>query len=562
MLGLDLQGGLEVVLEAEAPPGEEVTEEDLDRSVEIIRNRIDKIGAREPELRTQPPNQIIVQLPGLDDPDKAAELIGQTAQLQFYDLEKDLVPPSITQDGFPVPSATLYPILKGIQDQVEGNGDPTAWYAYDDTLTRIAGPEPTEEELLRQLPDGELPEGGEILAVPGNRIIITCGPPTDVCPGGVGSPRRTFYYLFEYRPNDPVDPVPEMTGEDLELRGTRSDFGQAGEPIVTLQFTDEGGDKFHEITRELARRGQIRTDELASPEPILQSFAIVLDGEIRSFPTIDFIQNPDGIAGNSAQITGLSSQQEADDLALVLQTGALPLKFETVDRTDVSATLGKDSLRQAVIAAIGGIVAVALVLLIVYRFLGLVAIAGLAIYGALLYGAILLFEVTLTLPGFAGLILTIGVAADANIVIFERIKEEVRLGKSVRAAIATGYRKGFGTIVDANVVTMITAFIIFAVASAGVKGFALMLLIGTLLSMFTAVAATRAMLGMLSSFSWFDNPSFMGAQRAEDPALAADRHLQPEAAPDLAVDRDRADHREHHLDRGQGPQPRHRLRGR
>ena len=162
--------------------------------------------------------------------------------------------------------------------------------------------------------------------------------------------------------------------------------------------------------------------------------------------------------------------------------------------------------------------AVALVLLIVfYRFLGLVAIAGLAIYGGLLYGAILLFEVTLTLPGFAGLILTIGVAADANIVIFERIKEEVRLGKSVRAAIATGYRKGFGTIVDANVVTMITAFIIFAVASAGVKGFALMLLIGTLLSMFTAVAATRAMLGMLSSFRWFDNPSFMGASAQKIP---------------------------------------------
>ena len=124
VLGLDLQGGLEVVLEAEAPPGEEVTEEDLDRSVEIIRNRIDKIGAREPELRTQPPNQIIVQLPGLDDPDKAAELIGQTAQLQFYDLEKDLVPPSITQDGFPVPSATLYPILKGSRTRSRGTGSP------------------------------------------------------------------------------------------------------------------------------------------------------------------------------------------------------------------------------------------------------------------------------------------------------------------------------------------------------------------------------------------------------------------------------------------------------
>jgi SecD/SecF fusion protein len=517
VLGLDLQGGLEVVLEAEAPPGREITDEDLDRSKEIIRNRIDRIGAREPELRTQPPNQIIVQLPGLEDPDEAAELIGQTAQLQFYDLQANLVPPSVTPEGFPIPSSQVYPLLKAVEGDVEGNGEPTAWYAYDDTQTRIAGPEPTEEDLLQQLPGGELPEGGEILAVPGNRVILTCGPPTDLCPGGVGVPNQTYYYLFEYRPNDPEDPVPEMTGEDLELRGTRSDFGQAGEPIVTLQFTDEGGEKFHEITRELARRGEIRTTELASDEPIFQSFAIVLDGEIRSFPTIDFIENPDGIAGNSAQITGLSSQEEADNLALVLQTGALPLKFETVDRTDVSATLGKDSLREAVIAAIGGIIAVALVLLVVYRFLGLVAIAGLAIYGGLLYGAILLFEVTLTLPGFAGLILTIGVAADANIVIFERIKEEVRLGRSVRAAIATGYRKGFGTIVDANVVTMITAFIIFAVASGGVKGFALMLLIGTVLSMFTAVGATRAMLGLLSNYRWFDNPSFMGASAQKIP---------------------------------------------
>ena len=215
-----------------------------------------------------------------------------------------------------------------------------------------------------------------------------------------------------------------MVGDDLELRGTRSDFGQAGEPIVTLQFTDEGGDKFHEITRELARRGQIQDRRAREPRahpPALRDRSRRRDPVV---PDDRLHRDPDGIAGDSAQITGLSSQQEADDLALVLQTGALPLKFETVDRTDVSATLGKDSLRQAVIAAIGGIVAVALVLLIVYRFLGLVAIAGLAIYGGLLYGAILLFEVTLTLPGFAGLILTIGVAADANIVIFERIKEE------------------------------------------------------------------------------------------------------------------------------------------
>src|SRR5213079_686559 len=176
-----------------------------------------------------------------------------------------------------------------------------------------------------------------------------------------------------------------------------------------------------------------------------------------------------------------------------------------------SATLGKSSLTEAWHAALVGLIVVALFLLVLYRFLGLVAVFGLAIYAALYYAAILLFNVTLTLPGFAGLILTIGVAADANVVVFERIKEEVRSGKSVKAAISAGYGKGFHTILDANVVTAITAFVLFLIAVASVKGFALMLLIGTLISLLTAVAATRAMLGLLSGFRWFSNPRFMGA---------------------------------------------------
>ncbi|HEU5245324.1 MAG TPA: protein translocase subunit SecF, partial [Gaiellaceae bacterium] len=197
--------------------------------------------------------------------------------------------------------------------------------------------------------------------------------------------------------------------------------------------------------------------------------------------------------------------------ALVLQSGSLPYQFNQISRTEVTATLGKSSLHQAIWAAIAGLAIVALFLLLLYRFLGLVAVVGLAIYGLLYYAAILLFNVTLTLPGFAGLILTIGVAADANVVVFERIKEEVRAGRSVRAAISAGYGKGFHTILDANVVTVITAMVIFLIAVADVKGFALMLLIGTVISLITAVAATRALLGLLSGFRWFDNPRFMGA---------------------------------------------------
>jgi SecD/SecF fusion protein len=335
-------------------------------------------------------------------------------------------------------------------------------------------------------------------------------------------PTRTYYYLFKYQPTNTEKPIPELTGSDLKGEGTRQDFGQNNEPIVTLEFTNKGGDKFHEITRQLAQRGLQQANLAgasgAERENYNQSFAIVLDGEIRSFPSIDFDDLPDGIAGGRAEISGLDSIGEAKDLALVLQTGALPVEFVQLERQDISATLGEDSLHQALIAGIGGLLAVALFLLLFYRFLGVIAILGLGIYGVLLYGAILIFNVTMTLPGFAGLVLTIGVAADANVVIFERIKEEVRAGKSVRAAIATGYRKGFNTIVDANVVTMITAAVLFVTATGGVKGFALMLLIGTLISMVTAVAATRALLGVLAGFRWFNNPAFMGASAQKIPS--------------------------------------------
>jgi SecD/SecF fusion protein len=300
-----------------------------------------------------------------------------------------------------------------------------------------------------------------------------------------------------------------MTGEDLKLSGTRADFdtspGGGNRPIVTMEFTGAGSDKFEKITRDEWLRGKL----YRAP----QHFAIVLDREIRTWPQIDYTDSSlsGGIGGGRAQIEGLDSLQEAKDIAIVLQTGALPVKFETLDRTDISATLGKDSLNEAWKAAIAGLLFVALFLLVLYRFLGLVAVAGLVIYAAFLYAAILIFNVTLTLPGFAGLVLTFGVAADANVVIFERIKEEVRAGKSVRAAIAQGYRKGFATIVDANVVTAITAMVLFAVATASVRGFALMLLLGTALSMLTAVLATRAILGLLAGFGWMENPRLMGA---------------------------------------------------
>jgi SecD/SecF fusion protein len=520
-LGLDLQGGLEVILQAKAPRGREITQEDLDRSIEIMRQRVDKSGVGEPDIRRQGENQIAVQLAGVHDAARAAELVGQTAQLQFYDLQGDALPPTATANGGIQPSLGLLPLLQGQQKLAE-KGTPTAWYLFSNKSKRLAGPAATEEALLRPY-SGKVPEGAKAYAVPQGRTILTCGPSARLCPGvNQVPPTRTYYYLFKYQPDNAQHPIPELTGKDLKGEGTRQDFGQRNEPIVTLEFTGKGGDRFHEITRQLAQRGLQQANLAgatgAERENYNQSFAIVLDGEIRSFPSIDFDNLPDGISGGRAEISGLDSIQEAKDLALVLQTGALPVEFVQLQRTDISATLGEDSLREALIAGIAGLAAVALFLLLFYRFLGVIAIIGLGIYGVFLYGAILVFNVTMTLPGFAGLILTIGVAADANVVIFERIKEEVRAGKSVRAAIATGYRKGFNTIVDANVVTMITAAVLFIAATGGVKGFALLLLIGTLISMVTAVAATRALLGVLGGFRWFNNPSFMGASAQKIPA--------------------------------------------
>jgi SecD/SecF fusion protein len=506
-LGLDLQGGLEVTLQAVPPPNRSLTSEDLDRSVDIMRNRVDKLGVTEPEIRTQGSNQIVIQLPGVKDPEAAAEIIGTTAQLELYDLETSLVGPSISVQGQPVENGSLYNLLAQVQSQVKG-GKSDAFYLVNPKTKRVVrGPYGTEAEALRKS-GGKLPPGRQLFAVPHGMVVVTCGEGAVVCPGGGGNgvpPTQTWYYLFKYDPPD----VPQMTGEDLKLSGTRADFdtspGGAGRPIVTMEFTGGGSKKFEQITRDEWIRGKLRQQP--------QHFAIVLDREIKTFPQIDFTDSSlsGGIGGGRAQIEGLDSFQEAKDIALVLQTGALPVKFETLDRTDISATLGKDSLREAWKAAIGGLILVAIFLLLFYRFLGLVAVAGLGIYAAFLYATILLFNVTLTLPGFAGLVLTFGVAADANIVIFERIKEEVRAGRSVRAAIAQGYQKGFATIVDANVVTAITALVLFAVATASVRGFALMLLIGTALSMLTAVLATRAILSVLGGFAWFDNPRFMGA---------------------------------------------------
>jgi SecD/SecF fusion protein len=536
-LGLDLQGGIEVVLRAVPQRGQQVTAAGMQTAQSIMENRVNKIGVASPEVRTQGGNEIVIQLAGVHDPAKAAAIVGKTGQLMFFDFEKDLAGPTVN-NGRPAPYPSLYGLLSQVKTEAK-TGTPEFYYLFrtktattkvkgkTKTVTvhkKIQGPASTMKQLLQPY-GGKRPTGTQVLAVPANRIAISCNVSSGSCLGaganGV-SKGGTYWYLFKYHPGSPNGP-PELTGKDLVESGIQADLDpQSGKPEVLLSFTGRGSRQFQKITRDEYNRGQQvaglagqATNHTPSVvQQYVQHNAIVLDGVLQSTPYIDYTDPSlsDGIAGGARITMGSGGLQSAKDLALILQSGSLPYTFQQIARTDVSATLGKSSLHQAILAAVAGLAIVAIFLLLLYRFLGLVAVAGLAIYALLYYAAVLLFNVTLTLPGFAGLILTIGVAADANVVVFERIKEEVRAGRSVKAAIAAGYGKGFHTILDANVVTAITAMVLFLIAVADVKGFALMLLIGTAISLLTAVAATRAMLGLLSGFSWFNNPRFMGAE--------------------------------------------------
>jgi SecD/SecF fusion protein len=215
VLGLDLQGGLEVVLQAKAPQGRQITQADLDRSIEIMRQRIDKIGVSEPVITRQGTDQIAVELAGVHDAARAAQIIGQTAQLQFFDLQGDALPPTLGANGQINASTTLLSILSG-QQAAAKTGTPTQWYLYSKDKKRLAGPAETKEEILKQL-GGQQPEGSTFYAVPQGKIVLTCTDNATLCPGvGVPAPGATYYYLFKYQPNDPTKPIPELTGNDLK----------------------------------------------------------------------------------------------------------------------------------------------------------------------------------------------------------------------------------------------------------------------------------------------------------------------------------------------------------
>jgi len=458
-LGLDLQGGVEVVYRATTADGKAPSQEQLDQTIAIIDRRINQYGVAESQVQQQGTDQIAVALPGIADPDQALAVIGKTAQLEFFE-------------------------------------------DYDDV--RLVAGAPSREAALKQAARVGVPKADieKLRAGADNtkRYALVVAPP-----GTLGND-ADLWFLYK-RP-------PAMTGDAIE--SAKQSFDQNGRPNVEFTLTDEGAKLFQKITAKLYDEGLFQGEA--------QTFAIVLDNVMASDPRIDYTdpELADGIAGGQAEITGDFTVQEAKDLALVLNTGALPVTLEAAYQQQVSATLGKDSLRAALIAGLAGLGLVLVFMLVFYRFLGLVADIALVVYGIYLWGLYCAIPVTLTLPGIAGAILTIGVTADSFVVYFERIRDEIRDGHSLHHSIQSGWHKARGTILMADGVQLLAAVVLYFLAIGSVKGFAFTLGVTTAIDLLLVIFFTHPLMTLLGRTTFFGeghknsglDPQHLGVSRA------------------------------------------------
>ena len=516
-LGLDLKGGTELIFQARpTPQNPTIDSADMDRAIEIIRKRTDAFGVSEPEISRIGSDSIRVGLPDVSNAANASKQVGETAQMYFYDWEPNVIP-NPAKTNVPNGESSFSRLYDAVQIASKQTPEcfqnkctttgPKYYLFNSQTHAWIAGPADSRKDLFSELPGQKQPPNSQIIAVPQGTLVVQKEPnqgqtQTD----NPNSPEAQWFVIRDR---------PALSGTDIT--DPKANFDQFNQPDVTFSFSGNGRQEFSDVTKAIAQRGLENAPPGVAGNSNLADqysghFAVVLDQQIKSRPIVNFVDNPNGIDGRTgAEINGLT-QQESNDLAQILQIGALPVDLTQISSSTVSATLGQQALNQGLKAGIIGLVLVCLFLLFYYRFLGFVAVVGLAIYGVLFFALIKLIPITLTLPGIAGLILTIGVAADANIVIFERIKEEARGGKSMLSAISAGYRKGIATIVDANVITLITAFILFALATSNVKGFAFTLGVGTIVSLFTAVVFTQAFLGLFGRAHFLRSPKLLGAR--------------------------------------------------
>ncbi len=542
-LGLDLKGGVQLTYQALPTAQTKVTPTSLARAVDVMRQRTNQLGVSETQISTYGTDEIQVGLPNVSNLAQAEHLVGTTARLEFYDWEANVLAPSgklvanllttgdqsatTISQGAGAPGAGSMSLYQAVKLAAKQPADPAksnarkgpAYYIFGKPKSAacttagrfyhfspvvgqpcyLAGPEGTIADLKVDLQRVGVPESeGQVMTVKQGWVVVEAAYPHYGQQPQLSNPSAQFFVI-----RDRV----ALFGTGITNPQQSTDTN--GQPDVAFGFTGSGGNAFQNVTAAIAKRG-----ELDSPpgQKQFQHFAVALDTQLVTVPFIDYTSDPDGIpTSNGAIIQGGFTIGSAQSLAQQLRLGALPLQLKQIASSQVSATLGKQALNKGLLAGLIGLIAVVIFLLSFYRVLGVIATAGLFVYGLYFFALIKLIPIVLTLPGIAGLILTIGVAADANIVIFERVKEEIRAGRSIRQGIITGYKKGLTAIIDANVVTIMTAFILFVLAVSDVKGFAFTLGIGTFASLFTAVMATQAILTTMGNSRVISRPSFLGA---------------------------------------------------
>ncbi|HEY9795824.1 MAG TPA: protein translocase subunit SecD [Leptolyngbyaceae cyanobacterium] len=415
-LGLDLQGGAQLTIQVKTTEEiKKITTNELEAVLSVIENRVNGLGVSEPVVQTVGSDQILVQLPGVNDPQQAERVLGGTAQLDFRKQK-------------PGTEAQL-----AIEQQVRA------------------------EILLKQ---EQLRQGNDEKAIAQNQEALKRS-------------NEAIAQLFERT---------TVTGKNLkDALAQPTQTGNNWE--VSIRFDAAGGEGFAQLTKELAGTGR--------------TIGIFLDNALISAPTVgpEFAQT--GITGGGAVITGRYTAQSANEFAVQLRGGALPVPVEIVENRTVGATLGRDSIQSSIYAGIGGLALVLIFMAVYYRLPGLIADVALVIYALLTMAVFALLGVTLTLPGIAGFILSIGMAVDANVLIFERTREELRDGKTLYRSVESGFYRAFSSILDGNVTTVIACAALFWLGSGLVKGFALTLGLGVAVSMFTALTCSRTFMLLL-----------------------------------------------------------------
>lgn len=426
-LGLDLQGGSQLTIQVKPTKDiPKITERELEAVQRVIEGRVNGLGVSEPLVQSVGQDQILVQLPGVSDPQQAERVLGGTAQLEFRRQK-----PGTEQQ-------------LAIERQIQGE-----LQAKQDELRKS-----TDEKAIAE---------NQAALERSNQAIAALYEPT----GLTGKNLRDAF------------PEPASAASNANWS-------------VAIRFDEEGGKLFAELTKALAGTGR--------------TLGIFLDAELISSPVVGVEFAQSGITGGNAVITGQFTAAEANDLAIQLRGGALPVPVEVVENRTVGATLGRDSIQSSIYAALGGLAGVLIFMVAYYRLPGLVADLALVIYALLTFAAFNVLGVTLTLPGIAGFILSIGMAVDANVLIFERTREELRSGKTLYRSVEAGFYRAFSSILDSNVTTLIACSALFWLGAGLVRGFALTLAIGVLISMFTAITCSRTLLLVALSFPSLRKP--------------------------------------------------------